>query len=277
MPNITRVDAKRVTDDICKKLRELGTVFLFDSEYEEYFRDTGASFGNIDEILPDCDAVIAVGGDGSIIRAAKQAVKFNKPVLGVNAGRLAFMAGLEDNELSLLSRLIEKNYEIDKRLMLKTVVKNGDKIISEDYALNECFITNGEKQRMSAINVALNGSDFNGYLCDGVIAATPTGSTAYSLSAGGPVVDPELESILFTPVCPHSLVGRSIIFRPDDVLTVFSGEGALLYYSNDGKEPIPVSGSSVVEISRAEFTADFIRIKSDNFIDILYKKLAQRR
>ena len=156
-------------------------------------------------------------------------------------------------------------------------IKKGGEVIGSDYCVNDCLITNEEKQRMTAIDVALNGSRFNSYLCDGVLISTPTGSTAYSLSAGGPVVDPELESILLTPLCPHSLVDRSLIFRPDALLTVESAEGNTLCISADGIQPVAIEKGCYAEVSRAEFTANFIRIKSDNFIDILYKKLAQRR
>ncbi|MBR5773072.1 MAG: NAD(+)/NADH kinase [Clostridia bacterium] len=277
MPNITRSQAKKVTEDVCNRLNSLGAEYYLDSEFENVFDITGAKFGKTDEILPLCDAVIAVGGDGSIIHAAKEAVMYKIPVLGVNAGRLAFMAGVEDDELELLSNLIEGEYALDRRFMLKTEVYYGNECVETDYALNDCFITNEEKQRMSEIDVALNGNIFNGYLCDGIILATPTGSTAYSLSAGGPVVDPQLESILFTPVCPHSLMARSIIFRPDDKITVSSAEGKNLYYSNDGASPVRISGEGRIVVSRADFTANFIRIKSENFIDILYRKLAQRR
>lgn len=277
MPNITRAETKKITAEICQQLKILGAEYYLDTSYSDVFSNTGAVFCSDDLTLPQCDAVIAIGGDGSIIHAAKEAVKYNKPVLGINAGRLAFMAGIEDDELSLLSKLIDGDYRLDKRFMLKTEVYEDDKLVSSDFALNDCFITNEERQRMSVIDVALNGNVFNGYLCDGIILATPTGSTAYSLSAGGPVVDPELESILFTPVCPHSLVGRSIIFKPDDKITVCSGEGVNLYYSNDGATPVKISGNGKIVVSGAQMTADFIRIKSDNFIDILYKKLAQRR
>ncbi len=274
---MTRNDSPKVTAGICAQLRALDAPFFLSPDYEETFAGSGAVFAEEDEALKECDAVIAVGGDGSIIHAAKRAVKYRKPVLGVNSGRLAFMAGLENDELGLLSRLIDGEYQLDKRLMLKTTVLRGDEELFSDYCLNECLVTNEEKQRMSTIDAALNGSTFNGYLCDGIIVATPTGSTAYSLSAGGPVVDPELESIIFTPVCPHSLVARSILFKPDDVISITSGEGVNLFCSNDGASPVPVAGDCRVEISSADFTADFIRIKSDSFIDILYKKLAQRR
>lgn len=277
MPNLTRKEAFGVTAGICESLARLGAEFFFPPEYKKDFEFTGARFLTPREAIAACDAVIAIGGDGSIIHAAKLAVMEKKPILGVNAGRLAFMAGLEDNELHLLSRLIDGDYTLDKRLMLKTCIKRGEEIISCDYCVNDCLVTNEEKQRMTAIDVSLNGTRFNSYLCDGVLVATPTGSTAYSLSAGGPIVDPELESILLTPLCPHSLVDRSLIFRPDSVISVVSGEENPLCVSNDGMEPVVIGADCRVEISRAEFTANFIRIKSDNFIDILYKKLAQRR
>ena len=277
IPNLTRKEASAVTVKICETLKELGADFCFSSEFREIFDFTGAEFMSEDEALDCCDAVIAVGGDGSIIHAAKLAAVRQKPILGINAGRLAFMAGLEDNELHLLSRLIEGDYDLDKRLMLKTEVKKGAQVLFSDYCVNDCLITNEEKQRMTAIDVALNGSRFNSYLCDGVLISTPTGSTAYSLSAGGPIVDPELESILLTPLCPHSLVDRSLIFRPDAVLKVESAEDSPLCISADGIQPVTIESGCSAEVSRAEFTANFIRIKSDNFIDILYKKLAQRR
>ena len=178
--------------------------------------------------------------------------------------------------MSLALSEAEKAAEKDEVPVGAVIVKDG-KVIFSDYCVNDCLVTNEEKQRMSAINVALDGKEFNSYLCDGVLVSTPTGSTAYSLSAGGPVVDPELESILLTPLCPHSLFDRSLIFRPDAVLTVTSAENSTLCISNDGSQPIVIEPGCRAEISRAEFTANFIRIKSDNFIDILYTKLAQRR
>lgn len=277
MPNLTRKEAFDVTCGICTSLDGLGAEYSFFSEFRDEFGMTKGAFLPKKEALAGCDAVIAIGGDGSIIHAAKQAVTYRKPILGVNAGRLAFMAGLEDNELGLLSRLIEGNYTLDKRLMLKAeIVKDGETVF-KDYCVNDCLVANEEKQRMSSIDVSLGNSKFNSYLCDGIIVATPTGSTAYSLSAGGPVVDPELESILMTPLYPHSLFDRSLIFRPDAVLKIESSEEKTLCLSADGTQPVLIEPGSSAVVSRAGFTADFIRIKSDNFIDILYKKLAQRR
>ena len=277
LPNFTRQEAPAVTLRICKVLQHLGAVCYLPAELREAFSDAPASFLSQEEAIDACNVVIAVGGDGSIIHAAKQAAVRHKPVLGVNAGRLAFMAGLEENELDLLSRLIDGNYMLDRRLMLKMRILRGETELNSDICINDCLITNEEKQRMTTIALSLDSSVFNSYLCDGILVSTPTGSTAYSLSAGGPIVDPELESILLTPICPHSLVDRSLIFKPDAKISAASAEGNVLCVSADGLDPIRVLPDCCVEISSAEYTADFIRIKADNFIDILYKKLAQRR
>ena len=275
IPNLTRQKADIITRDICKTLFDLGARCFFSDELADIFFVENAEYLPLNEAVKISDAVIAVGGDGAIIHAAKEAVKQSKPILGINAGRLAYMAGLENNELDKLSCLINGEYTIDKRLMLKTnAVYNG--ISVSDFALNDCYITNNHKQRMSNIHIYLNDELIYDYVCDGVIIATPTGSTAYSLSAGGPVIDPGLESILFTPVCPHTLFNRSIIFKPDDKISVMSAEGECLYYSNDGNEIKTFDGNTKIEVSRAEFTADFIRIKNDNFIKRVYEKIEDR-
>ncbi len=277
MPNMTRAESERVTGEICSNLDSLGIEYSLPAELESVFSHSNAEFTDAETSVGKSDIVLAVGGDGSIIHAARFAVKHGKPILGVNAGRLAFMAGLESDELALLSKLVQGDYTLDRRMLLKTCVVRGDETLAVDFALNECFITSSERQRMSAIDVALNGNVFTDYLCDGLILATPTGSTAYSLSAGGPVVNPELESIIFTPVCPHSLTGRPVIFRNSDVISVKSKDGETLLYSNDGAATLPIEPDCRIDISSSELTANFIRIKSDNFMDILYKKLAQRR
>ena len=178
IPNLTREAALRVTHRVCASLDSLGADYSFFEENKAPFDSTKASFLPPDEALAGCDAVIAVGGDGSIIHAAKYAVMHGKPILGINAGRLAYMAGLEDDELDLLPRLIDGDYTLDRRIMLKASVMDGDKCLSSDFCVNDCFITNEEKQRMSLIDVASNGRVFNSYLCDGIVVATPTGSTA---------------------------------------------------------------------------------------------------
>ncbi len=277
LPNLTREKAAEVTDGIISKLLSLGAGVLLPEELKSSFNLAADCFAPFEKAVAACSAVIAVGGDATIIHAAKSAAALGKPVLGVNAGRLAFMAGLEGNELNLLSRLISGDYTVDRRLMLKAKIMRGEDELSCDYCVNDAYVSSGAGTRMESISVNLGERPLNSYLCDGVLVATPTGSTAYSLSAGGSVVDPELESILLTPVCSHSLFDRPIILRPDSVLTLTSSSDKPLKVSMDGQEFMTIEPGCRAVVSRAEFKAEFIRIKSDNFIDILAAKLAQRK
>ncbi len=277
LPNFSREGAKELTQGICDKLSALGAKYLMPTRGKsgDIFSDEYSKA--ISESITQSDAVIAVGGDATIIHAAKKSASEGKPVLGINAGRLAFMAGLEGNELDLLERLMSGEYTVDRRLMLKACVMRGDEQISCNYCVNDAYISRNTGLRMESINVHLGDRLISSYLCDGVLAATPTGSTAYSLSAGGSVVDPELESILLTPVCSHSLFDRPIILRPDAVLTVSSASNNPLRVLLDGRESLDIEPDCRAVISKAEYKAEFIRIKSDNFIDILGAKLAHRK
>lgn len=159
--------------------------------------------------------------------------------------------------------------------MLKTVVSHGGTDINCGYSINDTTFMRAGKLGISELNVDLNGRHFNKYLGDGIIIATPTGSTAYSLSAGGPVVDPQLEGIILTPVCSHSVFSRSLVFGAGSELSVTSAGGSEFSFSCDGDEPITVPACGRVRIVKAEINAEFIRLKSDNFLDILNRKMIQ--
>ncbi|MBR0121978.1 MAG: NAD(+)/NADH kinase [Clostridia bacterium] len=275
LPNMTRQGTEALTKKIIIKLKSLGSECVLPKEYSHIFENV--EFADDIHTVDYCDAVIAVGGDATIIHAAKNAVRINKPVLGINSGRLAFMAGLEEHELNLLDRLINGDYNLDCRLILKARIMKGDKELSCDYCVNDVYVSSGSGPRMEAINVFLGEKLIDSYLCDGMLVATPTGSTAYSLSAGGSVVDPELESILLTPVCSHSLFDRPLILRPDAVLTVSSLSDKPLRVSLDGQDFTLLEPGCRAVVERAEEKARFIRIKSDNFIDILSTKLSNRK
>ncbi|MBQ8944730.1 MAG: NAD(+)/NADH kinase [Clostridia bacterium] len=275
LPNMTRQGTEALTKRIISKLKSLGSECVLPKEYSHIFENV--EFADDIHTVDYCDAVIAVGGDATIIHAAKNAVRINKPVLGINSGRLAFMAGLEEHELNLIDRLINGDYNLDCRLILKARIMKGNKELSCDYCVNDVYVSSGSGPRMEAINVFLGEKLIDSYLCDGMLVATPTGSTAYSLSAGGSVVDPELESILLTPVCSHSLFDRPLILRPDAVLTVSSLSDKPLRVSLDGQDFTLLEPGCRAVVERAEEKARFIRIKSDNFIDILSTKLSNRK
>lgn len=277
--NLTREHAYAVTCDVIKELKRLGGEIYMPNSDKESFSELGVEFADMDTAVKNCDVVISIGGDGTFIHAAHDAAKYDKEILGINAGNLGFLAGLEKQELHLLSKLTEHNYEIDKRMMLCAEHYVSDELVSKNYCLNDVVIARGVSMRMCDINVSRESGSSNCYHADGVIVATPTGSTAYSLSAGGPVVDPSIESIITTPICTHSLFSRSIIYRPETrlELSVLNCDLCQPLMSCDGEDAIKITSESRILIRRAHRNSKIIRIKSDSFTDILTEKLVERR
>lgn len=279
LPNLTRACALDVTNDVCRCLAELNISYYFEENLKALLPPDSVCLPS-DKLLSDCNAVIAIGGDGSLIHAAKKAVAYKKPVLGVNAGNLAFMAGIEKNELHLLRALIDGSYSIDPRMMLEVSCQASehDVPVNLGYCLNDVVVARGEQIKLINLDVYADGKHINHYYSDGIILSTPTGSTAYSLSAGGPVVDPKIESILLTPICTHSLFARSLIFESNSELCVKIPEnGEDIYISCDGEHSEQILPGSILTVKKAKDYADFIRIKNDSFIDVLNSKLSQRR
>ena len=257
-------------EPVCAALQGLGAAVLLPVGGGE-FPPSGA-----DDILRECDIAIALGGDGTIIHTAKRAARFGKPVLGINCGHLGFMAGLELDELDRLPAVIEGRFDLERRMLLEILVRSGEKV-SRFSALNEAVISRGALSRMIAIDVENHGEPVVSYHADGVILATPTGSTAYSLSAGGPVIDPDLNALLLTPICPHSLFSRSYIFHERACLTVRASGSAPAYLMVDGEEGLEIEEDDVVTVTRSSTDACLIKIKQTSFYGVLSQKLMNRR
>lgn len=240
------------------------------SNRAEYFLDEF-------ETVENSDLAISIGGDGTIIHTAKDAAVLGKPVLGVNCGRVGFVAGLEIAELSMLSRLFDGDYSVDQRMMLEIAVKqNGD--TRKMYALNDVTITHGAVSRIVDLDVFLNGELINEYRADGVILSTPTGSTAYSLSAGGPVIEPHMKCILLTPICPHSLFSRSVLFSDDSEVMIFRGRDSREnpFVTIDGRKSEALGENDSITVRKADISAGFIKLNSKNFYRVLSDKLIDR-
>lgn len=276
--NLTRKHAYEVTSQVYRQLCALEAEITMSDEIREHFSDFNVTFLDEDTAVSLCDIVIAIGGDGTIISASQYAAKYDKPILGINAGRLGFLAGLEKQELHLLKNLFDGSYTTDKRMMLKVIhhAHNGSK--NEYYCLNDCIIARGTSLKLCEIEASYDKGKINNFISDGIIVATPTGSTAYSLSAGGPVVDTAIESLILTPVCPHSLFTRSMIFQADSVirLKVTNTDTSLPVFSCDGKTGVSLSANDYLEIKKADISTKLIKIKADSFADVFSQKLIER-
>ncbi len=225
-------------------------------------------------VIPqNTNVVIVIGGDGTIIKVAKTAAMFNCPILGINAGHLGYLASVAQNELDIIKRLLTDEYSIEERCMIKVEKFKNGKFIDSCECLNDAVISKDALSNM--IDIKLNiGNDSMEYRADGIIAATPTGSTAYSLSAGGPVVDPEMKCIILTPVCPHTLVTRSMVVDGSKPISI-SVKGKSDKSINllcDGRIGFLLDEESTVNISISKTTAKFIKLNDVSVYKILSVK-----
>lgn len=276
--NITRKNAYEVALSVYRKLTELGVKVIITDDVKDDFSQLGAEFMPIDKAVKESDILIAVGGDGTIIHSAHYAAEYDKPILGINAGRLGFLAGVEKTELSLLGNLINSDYEIDERMMLSVKHYEDGAFVKEYYCLNDVVVARGASMHVCDITARDSNGKISDFITDGLIVATPTGSTAYSFSAGGPVVDTSLDSLILTPVCSHTVHAPSMIFRSDSVIEirVNNSEVSLPIFSCDGEDGIRINDKSEIVICKAERVTKLIKIKSDSFSDIFTQKLIDR-
>ena len=280
MPNLSKQNAHAYTVRIIKQLLQLKCeIFLYD-KYQDYFNfEEIRFFKDFYEMIFACDTVITIGGDGTIIHASKHAAAAGKPILGINLGRIGFVAGLEIDELDKLKHLISGDYRIEKRMMLKVTVHTGEDS-QEIYALNDAVVSRGSLSRMVDLSVSYTGNKVTQYRADGLIVSTPTGSTAYSLSAGGPVIEPEMRCMVLTPICAHSLFSRSVIFGPNEKLSMSAatrdGEGNA-YLTVDGETSVLLQEEDVIDILPADISVQLIKLKNKGFYEILNEKLSERR
>ena len=232
-----------------------------------------------DELFMQCDAAVTVGGDGTIIHSAKHAAKYSKPMIGVNVGRLGFAAEVEPDNIADLKRILDNDFEIQRRMLLSVAVKRKSGGTESFIAVNDAALARGQLSRIIDISVSLDSSPISTYRADGVLFSTPTGSTAYSLSAGGPVIYPEMNCILLTPVCPHSLISRSVVFDGKAVLTaklkVNDDSAAVL--SIDGEQNIKISPDDLIIIKKADEPLKLITLYKRNFYQHLNEKLKERK
>ena len=232
-------------------------------------------FKDAAEELKTADMLICFGGDGTILHAAKDANVHHVPVLGVNLGSVGFMAELEQGELSMLSRLAAGKYTVEARMMLDVTVRREGKIIYSDLALNDAAVTKGAVARVVDLEVYGDKVLISSFSADGVVVSTPTGSTAYAMSAGGPIVEPTAENIIVTPICPHALSARSFVLSRGRTVSVKLGKMArkTAYLSVDGGKALRLNSSDTVELRESQSKTRLVRVTGRSFYEILNHKL----
>ena len=277
--NLTRYHAHEVTQNVLSKLNDLRVTILMSNEFEDVFGGYGVEFKPGEAWVSESEMIITVGGDGTLIHASHLSAKYDVPILGINAGNLGFLAGIEKTELDLLENLCTGKYSVDKRMMICCELYEDDDLIGKYYSLNDVVIGHGSTMSMCEIELSADDELSMNYTADGLIFSTPTGSTAYNLSAGGPVLDPIIESIIATPICPHSIFNRSIIFSADTEIEVRikNIDICKAVLSPDGEANIALKDNNKMIIRRGSRHVKIVRIKTDNFINILKTKLAERR
>jgi len=226
-----------------------------------------------DDIFAAADIIAVVGGDGTILKVAKIAAEAGKPIIGINAGRLGYLASVGADDLTALKRLINGDFSVENRAMILAQLFEGDTLLNECHCLNDAVISHGAVTTIIDLKLRLDNDEF-GYRADGVIAATPSGSTAYSMSAGGPIVDPTLDCFLLTPICPHTLVNRPMVVNSTKTveITVDSSKDAMIYLSCDGESISEIKKGNTVKISRSAVTAKFIKLSDVSVYKVFSEK-----
>lgn len=228
-------------------------------------------FTRMDRELQNADLIICFGGDGTILHMSKMATRAGVPILGVNIGTMGFIAELESSEMEQLKRLATGDYTIDRRMMLDVTVQRDRDILFHDICLNDVAITKGAVARIVHLAVSCDGVQAMECGGDGLIVATPTGSTAYSLSAGGPIVEPEAHSIIITPICAHDVRSRCMVSSDQRVITVRLSANARrnAYLSVDGGKAVRLNMGDVTTIKKSKLETKLVRLKDRSFYDIV--------
>ncbi len=265
---------KLLIDDILKK----GGVVLFNNEIaielgikEKYLSD--------EEVINCSDIIICLGGDGTFLRVARKVYKYDKPIMGINLGNLGFLTEVDKVDISrAVDMILEDKYTIQNRMMLEANILRKDNTIEEEIALNDIVVSGASLSRILHVNTYINNVYLDSFTGDGVIVASPTGSTAYSLSAGGPIVEPDIDLMILTPICPHTLYSKSFITTGDRVITLEIDEN---YSYNaivtmDGQVGYRINREDKVEIRRSNYTIKMAKINSINFFNVLRHKIYNR-
>ncbi len=274
-PNLGKAAVRDILPVICDFLRRDNLRIMLPERAMTVFPFVEAEFVPEAEAVKSAFLAVVLGGDGTMLRLARLAALQDLPVLGINIGHIGFMTELEPNELGQMEKLFTDEYTIDSRMMIRVEVKREEQTVYETDALNDIVVTKGAAFRMAKACILADEEEVTCVSCDGVIVCTPTGSTAYGLSAGGPVIEPSAENLAVIPICAHALTAKSFVFAPERriTLTAYCEGCGEVYLSADGGEGFKILPEDRVEITRSPLRTRLVRLKGNSFYKILQQKL----
>ena len=262
----------------------LDTVIKYlDSKNIQYFLDKNSSillkndsYSSIEEIKNNCDIAFIIGGDGTLLRSAQELAKANIPICGINRGRLGFLVDISPNHIEEnLNNILSDNYSVDERISLTGAVIRNGKEISKNISFNDVVVHSKDAVRMIEMDTTLNGESLYRVNADGLVVSTPTGSTAYSLSSGGPILEPTMDALVIVPICPHLLSNRPFVIDMNSTIEIKLSEKSDTNASVtfDGQINVPIQANDIIKISKGEVMLRLIQPPGINFLSILREKL----
>lgn len=279
IPNLVRDKELSTTKKLIARLKEKDLFVYVSKQIASHIQDEAIGIEE-EELYKGCDVIIAIGGDGTILSIAQNASLSDVPILGINLGRLGFLADIEIDAIDdLIEKLLNKDYAIEERMMLQAKVTKPDGQEEIFYAVNDVTVTRGSFSRMEDFEIYANNELVDVYPADGILIATPTGSTAYNLSAGGPIIVPTTKALIVTPICPHTIYSRTIIMSHLDVIHIktCNYEGTAMQLCVDGKPKVDITPKHEVEVTQSPYVLKLVKTSHLSFFEILRKKIVERR
>ncbi|MBQ7097318.1 MAG: NAD(+)/NADH kinase [Clostridia bacterium] len=263
------------TKEVISLLKKYNKTVILDVSLKDELDLPDLYYAKGDGIFEICDAVFALGGDGTILKIVNQAAEFDVPVAGINLGHLGFLTQAERNDLSNLVKILDNDFSVEYRMMIDARVVSDGKVVETHSALND-IIVRGDSAKMISLTAEVDGTEASSYLADGIIVATSTGSTAYSLSCGGPIVHKALDCMIVTPVCPHTMKSRCILVPPESAVVVrfdatYSDEIDLKI---DGISVRRLGDGEYIEVVRSSKRVPMINVDSRGYFDVIREKLS---
>ena len=269
----TLQETKKMVDFVLKK----GCEVYVSENFSDVHPDVIATSSS--EMYKSVDFVVVIGGDGTILRVARSAAIFDTPILGINFGTLGYLADVEKiNAIDAIEKVLNGDFTIENRMMLEPYVERGCVSHEINLALNEVCITNSVCSRMIKLSVEVNGEYFDTFRADGIIVSTPTGSTAYNLSAGGPILSPHTELMTITHICPHTLYARPFVIDGNDVVRIrVQSNYNNVQMSCDGQSTVQMKNDDIIIVKKSRYVTRIIKTTNMNFYDILRRKMVEVR